>query len=456
MGWTAEEAKALASSILSYSKADECEVACEISESSHTRFAASEVTTSGSTRDLTIAITSRSKGRSGTARLNESEPEALKKAVARSEELMAVAPADPEFVEALGPQTYQSIPAYHEETEKAGAVQRREGVSAALEAARSRKLDSSGFLETETTWTCIANSRGLFGFHRATDASYSTTMRTADGTGSGWAGRNSPRFGEIKAGELAGRAARKAESSAKPRELAPGKYTVILEPQAVADLLGNLGFALSGRAADEGRGYFAKPGGGNRIGEKLFHDSVTLVSDPFDPRVPGRPWAGGGVGGGGGGGGFGGGQGGFTGLPARRVVWIENGVVKNLSVDRYWAAKTQKEPVPYSGSLVMSGGSGSPEDLIAGVQRGLLVTRFWYIRAVNPQTMQVTGLTRDGVWLIEGGVIAGPVNNFRFNESPANLLKNIEALSAAVPAGSVVVPAIRAKEFNFSSRSDAV
>jgi predicted Zn-dependent protease len=208
------------------------------------------------------------------------------------------------------------------------------------------------------------------------------------------------------------------------------------------------------RAADEGRSYFSKQGGGTRVGEKIFADAVTLASDPFDARVPGRPWAGGG---GAGGPGFGGGgAGGFTGLPARRVVWVEKGVLRNLSVDRWWASRNGREPVPYSGSLVMEGGSGSVDDLVRGTERGLLVTRFWYIRVVNPQSLQATGLTRDGIWLVENGKVSRPVNNFRFNESPVRLLQNVEALSAAVSTGTMVVPGIRARDFNFSSKSDAV
>lgn len=454
MAWTPKEARALADRIFSLSKADECEVVFEMSEPSHTRFAANEVTTSGTSRDQTISITSRGKGRSGTARLNEADPESLARAVARSEELMGVAPVDPEFIEGLGPQQYPAIEAFHETTASAGAADRRDSVMTALQTARGKKLQASGFFETEAVWSAIANKRGLFGFHRSTEASWSTTMRTADGTGSGWAGRSSPRIEEIRAGQLAAVAAGKAESSAAPRNLDPGRYTVILEPQAVADLLSSLGFSLSARAADEGRGFFAKPGGGSRLEEKLFADSVTLASDPLDPRVPGRPWAGGG-GGGGGGGPFGGG-GQTLGLPSKRVVWIEKGVLKNLSVDRYWAAKTGREPLAFSGSVVMSGGTGTIDDLVAGSERALLVTRFWYIRSVNPQTMQLTGLTRDGVWLVEKGKIAGPVNNFRFNDSPALLLKNVEAMSAPVSTGNIVVPAIRARDFNFSSRSDAV
>ena len=456
MVWTSEQAKELSGRILALSKVDECEVTLLDDESSHTRFAANDVTTSGTSRGVTITITSRGGAKSGTATTNETDPEALKKAVARSEELMAVAPADPEFVEGLGPQKYQTVDAaWNEETAKAGADERAAGVRAALEAGRGKSLEASGFFETQTVGAAIANKKGLFGFHRSTRASWSATMRTADGTGSGWAGFGSPKFGNIVAPELVERAAKKAASAANPRELEPGRYTVILEPQAVADLLGGLGFTLSARAADEGRSYFSKPGGGNRIGETLFSDSVSLASDPFDARIPARPWVGGG-GFGGGGGGFGGGGGSIWGLPARRVPWIEKGVVKSLSVDRYWAKKTSQEPVPFSGSLVMQGGTGSVDDLVAKTDRGLLVTRFWYIRTVNPQTLQLTGLTRDGVWLVEGGKIVGPVNNFRFNESPSNLLKNVEAMSAAVSTGSVVVPAIKARDFNFSSKSDAV
>jgi predicted Zn-dependent protease len=287
-------------------------------------------------------------------------------------------------------------------------------------------------------------------------------MRTADGTGSGWAAFESPRFSDVKAAALASRAARKAVASASPKELAPGSYTVILEPRAVADLLG-AGFfaqAFSRRNVDEGRSFLSKPGGGSRIGEQVFAPSVALRSDPFDPRLSGRPWVAGGGGPGGGGGGFlgfgGFGGSGSAGLPTRKTTWVEKGVVKAVPVDRWWAAKNGLEPLPYSGSLVLEGGSGTLEDLIAGTERGLLVTHFFYIRTVNAQTAQLTGLTRDGLWLVEKGKVVGPAQNFRFNESPVNLLKNVEAMSASEPAGTMVAPAIRARDFRFTSKSDAV
>ncbi len=371
---------------------------------------------------------------------------------------MASARPDPEHVEPLGPQDYPVIPGFDEATARAGPLERRDGVKAALDRARGRGLDSSGFFENGARWSAIANKKGNFGFHRSTSAEYSTTMRTSDGTGSGYAAFGAPRIADFDPATLAERAAIKAESSSRPRDLPPGKYTVILEPEAVADLLGGLAFSLNARSADEGRSFLSKPGGGTRLGEKLFADGVTLRSDPFDPRNPGNPWVGGGGRGGGGGGlGFGGfGGGGGGGLPARRTTWIENGVVKTFAVDRYWAAKTKVDPVPFSGSLIVDGSSKTLEALIADTERALLVTRFWYIRVVNPQNATATGLTRDGVWLVEKGKIVHPVNNFRFNDSPVNLLKNLEATSIPTPAGSMIVPAIRSRDFLFTSRSDAV
>jgi predicted Zn-dependent protease len=458
MSWTIEQARALVDRILSFSRAAECELALSLSAIGHTRFAANEITTAGIARTVSVGITSREGGRSGSTRTDEIDESALRDAVARSEALMAQARPDPEQVEGLGPQDYPPIAGFDEPTALAGPIQRRDGVKLALERARGRGLDASGFFETSARWSAIANKKGNFGFHRSTSADYSTTMRTADGTGSGYASFSSPRLSDIDAASLAERAARKAETSAKPRDLPPGRYTVILEPTAVADLLSFLTFSLNARAADEGRSFLSKPGGGTRLGEKLFADAVTLRSDPFDARHPGMPWAGGGRGFGFG---FGFGGGASAGLPARRTTWIEGGVIKALIVDRYWAAKTKVEPLPLSGGLRLEGSSKSVEDLVAETERALLVTRFWYLRPVNPVTVTVTGLTRDGVWLIENGKVVHPVNNYRFNDSPVSLLKNLEATSVAVPAGgsefaSMIVPAIRAHDFHFTSKSDAV
>jgi predicted Zn-dependent protease len=458
MSWTPEQAHALADKILAMSKAPACEVAMNLRTVGHTRFAANDVTTAGMSENLSITITSLDGPRSGTATADTTDESGLREAVARSEALLKTARPNPEAVDPLGPQKYLSIAAFDDATAVAGPMVRSRGVKLALDRARGRDLDASGFFETGARWSVIANSKGNFGFHRATSAGYSATMRTADGTGSGYAAVDAPNLALVDAAALAELAAKKAETSAQPRELPPGKYPVILEPHAVADLLSGIVFSFDARSAEEGRSYFSKPDGGSRMGEKVFADIVTLRSDPTDPRVPGSPWSGGGgrfMGGGRGGGGGGG-------LPSRKTTWIENGVVRNLTCDRYWAGKTGREPLPYSGSLVLEGGTGTVEDLIAQTERALLVTRFWYIRTVNPREGLVTGLTRDGVWLVEKGKIVHPVNNFRFNDGPINLLKNADALSAPAVVGSgesstaMVLPAIRAREFLFTSKSDAI
>jgi predicted Zn-dependent protease len=454
MTWTSEKARALCDRILSFSKARECEVSLRAAEEGHTRFAANDVTTAGMARTVTVHITSREGGRSGSTTTDELDESLLREAVARSEALMAAARPDPEQVEGLGPQKYPEIPAYDDATAAAGPLQRRDGVKPALERARTGGFNAAGFFETTAGCSAIANKKGNFGFHRSTNAAYTVTMRTPDGTGSGYAGFASPRMADVDAAALAGRAAAKAESSAHPRELPPGRYPVILEPAAVADLLMMLVFSMNARSVDEGRSFLSKPGGGSRVGEKVFADGVTLRSDPFDRRNPGNPWSGGG-------GRFGGRGGDSGGLPVRRTTWIEDGVVRTLPVDRYWAQKTRVEPVPFSGGLILEGSDRTLEALIAETERALLVTRFWYIRSVNPLNGTVTGLTRDGVWLVEKGKIVHPVTNFRFNESPVNLLKNLEATSVPVRAGgsefaSMIVPAIRAREFLFTSKSDAV
>jgi predicted Zn-dependent protease len=453
---TAKEARALCDRVLAFSRAEECEVTLEAGASAHTRFAASDVTTAGSATTLAVTVTSRGNKRTASVTTGETDPASLERAVRRSEEILALVPESPEWVPGLGAQTYPEIPAYDAATAAAGPEARRDGAGAAVEAARAAGLSASGFFSTDVAAAAIANRKGLFGYQSSTETSFSTTMRTTDGTGSGWAGRTATRLADLRPKEIAASAAKKALASAKPRDLDPGHYTVILEPQAVADLLGTMLGGLSARAADEGRSVFSKPGGGNRLGEKVCAETVTLRSDPFDARVPGRPWIAASGGGGGGGGAFFGLGAQNQGLPAAKVTWIERGTLKTLSVDRYWASKTKAAAVPFPGSLILEGGNGTLDDLVAGCDRGLLVTRFWYIRTLNPQTLQQTGLTRDGVWLVEKGKIVSPVNNFRFNDGPAALLRNVEAMSASVRAGRMVVPAIRARDFNMASRSDAV
>lgn len=447
MRWDQGEAKKTIERILSLAGPGEWEVELSARTSSHTRFARNEIGTSGFVEDVDLGVTARQDGRSGTVGTNDLSTAGLKAALARAAEMRDFMPVDPETVEMLPVQKYPTLEKYDDATALARAADRAHGVKATLGLAQRRSLTSAGFFENGVSHRAIGNSRGNFGYHLSTDAEFSVTMRTADGTGSGWAAGSSPRLRDLDAKSLARSAADKGVASAAPRDVPPGDYTVILEPAAVAALLQTLQLgALQARAADEGRSVFSKQGGGSRVGEKVAHESVTLRTDPFDARLPGAPWS---VRGG-----FG--EGATDGLPNRRIAWIEKGVLKTLYADRYWAGKTGVEATPFPGSLVLDGGKESLAALIAGTERGLLVTRFWYIRTVNPQTWQLTGLTRDGLFLIEKGKITHPATNLRFNESPLVMLANVEGMTAAVPAGRMVVPAIRSREFTFTSKSDAV
>jgi predicted Zn-dependent protease len=313
-------------------------------------------------------------------------------------------------------------------------------------AARAGGLTATGYLEANAGSFAVANSRGLFAYARQTAASMTTTVRTTDGTGSGWAGAASNDVGRIDAAALAARAIDKARRSVNPVAVEPGNYTVILEPTAVANLVQLIAFALAARNADEGRSFFSLPGGKNKIGQKVVDQRVSLVSDPLDAEAFANTFTG-------------------EGLPVGRTAWIENGVVKNLAYDRYWAAQKGVAATPLTGSLRMSGGSTSVEEMIASTARGILVTRFWYIRPVDPRTILYTGLTRDGTFLVENGKITRAVKNLRYNYSPIFLLNNIEAMGQPVrvsasedgsPGFAVVVPPIKARDFTFTSLSDAV
>jgi predicted Zn-dependent protease len=448
-GLTEEQARDLAHRILSRSGADGLEVELESGRRSNTRYAVNRVTTAGSSDDLSVRITARFGNRAATVTTNRFDDESLTAAVRGAERLARLAPENDERMPLLGRQTYAEAPGYYASTADLDAASRAGVAASAISAAReSGGLDAAGFLECSAGSTALANSAGLFAFHAATDFDYSVTMRTDDGTGSGWAGSGGRQWAGVDSEALHARAIEKAVLSRDPRPLEPGKYPVVLEPRAVADLVELLAFSLSARAADEGRSAFAAGGGGTRIGEQIVDSRVTLLSDPVEMGAApfSSPV------------GFGGG---FVsddnGLPLGRQVWIEDGVLKSLFYSRYWAERQGVRPVGFPSTLIMQGEDRSLEELIASTERAVLVTRLWYIRSIDPRTVAFTGLTRDGNFLIEGGRISHPVNNFRWNDSPLSVLSHLEALSRPERVSVTrKVPALRAGEFNFSSVSEAV
>jgi predicted Zn-dependent protease len=262
-------------------------------------------------------------------------------------------------------------------------------------------------------------------------------MRTQDGTGSGYVSRDYNDVEQFDSAEMSQIALDKALMSRNPKAIEPGKYTVILEPTAAVQLLQNMLFNMGARSADEGRSFLSKAGGETKVGEKIVDERVTIYSDPTNERVPASAWDG-------------------EGRPRERTAWIENGVVKNLYYSRFWAQKQGVQATPSPANGIMEGGDATVEEMIAGTDRGILVTRLWYIRTVDPQTLLYTGLTRDGTFYIENGKIAYPVKNFRFNESPVIMLNNLEELGAPIRVNGSLVPPMKIRDFTFTSLSDAI
>jgi predicted Zn-dependent protease len=455
---TREQAQKITEKALSFSTFPECDISVSSSERAFIRFALNDVTTSGFTVEQSMSISSVRDGKSGSTRVDEFDDDSLREAVKRTEQLAMIAPPNPERVPPLEKQKYPEVENYATSTASARNQAMIPHIRAIIDGAKTNNLVAAGFFERSADTAAIANKQGNFGYGRVTDAHLSTTVRNAAGSSSGWASQPSVLIENIDGAAVAKTAIDKCLRWKEPKRLDAGKYTVVLEPTGTGDLVQMMGFSMQARAAEEGRSFLSKKGGGTLAGEKLFPDYITLRSDPFSRLYSVLPWGGGGgfgFGGGGGGGGAGGG------LPAERINWIENGVVKNLFYDRYYAAKAGKQPTPFPNRLVLEGGDKSLADLIASVDRGLLVTRFWYIRVVNQQTAQLTGLTRDGVFLIEQGKVTSPVMNFRFNESPVEMLKNTVLLGKAVrvrggEGQGMIAPPIVVKDFSFTSISDAV
>ena len=447
MIWTRDEAKKLIDRVLALSKAEETLLAVNGTETANLRFARNTATTSGAQSSTSLAITASFGKRSGTVTTSQFDDDSLQRALRSAEEIAKVSPENPEAMPVLAPQPYAQGNAYFEDAATASPDWRASSVDTAIALSKKKDVVSAGFVETRAAMQAVATSKGLFGYDRFTSADYNLTARTPDGSGSGWASKSFNELRLLDPPRLANAAIDKAAMAKAPVAIEPGKYTVVLEPAALADLMAYMLFSGNARQADEGRSAFSKKGGGNRIGEQIVGEKVTIYSDPAHPLAPTISFDG-------------------EGLPIERNLWVEKGVLKDLFYSRFWAQKMNRKPTGGPANLIMDGGTATMEDLIAGTERGVLVTRFWYIRQLDPQTILVTGLTRDGLFLIEKGKVTRPVKNMRWNESPIVAFNNIDAMtpSERVVSGegiggqglALVCPAARIREFTFSSSSDAV
>ncbi|XLZ68278.1 TldD/PmbA family protein [Massilia sp. SR12] len=439
-----EETKRITDKVLSLSKADECIVTINGARTGNIRYARNAVSTAGLVENTQLTVSVAFGKKQGTAVINEFDEKSLAKAVQRAEELAKLAPENPEFMPTPDKQAFKASSTFSKSTDAIDPEYRAQVAAYSIEACKKKGLVAAGFFTDQSSYETVANSRGVFGHQGQTGVDFTCTVRTEDGRGSGWVRRDAQdvtRFDPRAAAEVA---MEKAIRSAEAKALEPGRYTVILEPAATSDLLAYMFGSFDARSADEGRSFLAKKGGGNRMGEKLFDEQVNVWADPWDKDIPVLPWDS------------------QTLLARERMDIIKNGKIASLGYSPFWGKKQGQRAIGSPGNIIMAGGSKSTEELIASTKKGILVTRTWYIRMVDPQTVLLTGLTRDGTFYIENGKIKHPVKNFRFNESPVTMLNNIEELGRPeVLAGDesqfqLLIPAMKVRDFNFTSLSDAV
>ena len=440
-----DEAKKITEKLLAAATAPETVVYLNPSRSGNTRFARNDVTTSGYTETCIVTVTSRYGLRRGTATTDQIDDPALTDVVRRAEETARLSPEDPETMPVLGPQTYPATPGlFTAEADAITAGDRGKICAEAINSAKAKGLEAAGFVQHFSDADALANSRGLFAYRRTTSLAYSLTVRSPEG-GSGWGGGVANTTQGFDASAMTARAVDLAARTVKPVALEPGNYTAILNAECVADLASTLIGGFDQRSIDEGRSFLSKFQKELASGARLFSEKVHLRADPAAPQCPANNFDG-------------------EGYPLRAGDWIKDGVVRSIGCSRYWAKKVGREPNPGPTNLIMAGGTASLDEMVQSTKRGILVTRFWYVRPVDPQTALFTGLTRDGCFLIEDGKVTRPVKNFRWNETAVKMLRNIEmmgktrrVITSEQDLGSTLVfPNLKVTDFTFSSLSDAI
>jgi PmbA protein len=418
----------------------ETEVQLEETIDSLTRFANNAIHQNVAEHGVTISIRTVVDGRTARATTNRFDEDSLRAAVQASLQLAHSQPKIPGLLPMPGKQRYRKVNRFSNETAATTPEGRARAVKKSCDLAIRNGQVAAGIFSTGQSQHALANSRGLFATHRQTEAEFSITMQ--DEPAASWAKANSGNVRNFDPQKLAARASEKAQMAKDAQELAPGKYTVILEPAAVLDLVGFLFYDFAATAVADQRSCLLK-----RMNKPLFGKNISITDDAYHPEQLGAPFDG-------------------EGIPRQRVNLVEDGVPRNLVYSRASAKKAKTKttghgfalPNEYgeaSMNLVFSGGDSSLEKMIASTDRGLLVTRVWYIREVDPYEKIMTGMTRDGLYLVEKGKITRAVRNFRFNQSLIELLQNVEAMSPASRATAeeafeMVVPAMKVKNFHLT------
>jgi PmbA protein len=445
------------------SSADEVEVLFSGGSFALTRFANNTIHQNVEDENHVVSVRTVFGGRTARATTNKFDNDSLRRAVESSESLAKVQHPDPDLLPvpdsreaesgSIGGSTANELPSRHFAQTAALTPQlRAAGVKKIVDVAKKRKLTTAGIFSSSESVEGIFNSRGLSRWYTQTLAEVSITMLAADS--SGWQKANSPDVTNLDPFNLAEIAARKAIDSAKPAQIPAGKYTVILEPSAVLDIVGFMFWDYSGMAILDQRSFLT-----GRIGSKLFGDNITIWDDVTHPLQSGSPFDG-------------------EGMRRQRVPLVENGIVKRVVYARSTAARMKRSEYKDKVGPIAATGHGfalpneigemplnivfaTPPDpqslaqMIASTERGVLVTRLWYIREVDPYEKIVTGMTRDGTFLVENGEVRQGVRNFRFNQSLIQMLSSVDAMSAPLRSCGeesidMVVPAMKVSDFNFT------
>jgi PmbA protein len=434
------ELERIAEKILKLSEADETEVDVGVATDALTRFANNTIHQNVAEHTLGISVRAVMNGRTARSSTNKTDDESLRRVVASAMTLARNQPENPDLLPLMGKQKYQKVSRFFSATAGTSPEDRAKAVTRVCKMANKAKQTAAGIFASGSASSVTANSKGLLARYEQTRSEFSVTILEADS--SGWAKANSPDIRKLDPEELAERAASTAAGSRAPREAPAGRYTTILSPSAVLDLVGFLFYDFAGTAVLDKRSCLT-----GRLGKKLFGDNITIWDDAYHPLQSGAPFDG-------------------EGVPRQKVLLVDRGVPKNLVYSRATAKKMKAKPTGHGFSLpneygeapmnlVFAGGDKSTDEMIRTTERGILVTRLWYIREVDPYEKILTGMTRDGTFLIENGRVSGGVRNFRFNQSVIEMLSNVEMLGPAVRAAGeesfeMVVPPMKVRNFHFS------
>jgi PmbA protein len=438
--FTRAELEAIAERTFKLSEADETEVEIDVTSDALTRFANNVIHQNVAEEVLHVSVRAVVDGRTARTSTNKVDEDTLRRVTASALSLAANQPKNPDLLPMPGPQKYQKVSRYFPATAAATPQERAHAVMRVCSMAEREKQTAAGIFSSGQMQTILANSRGLFAHHQQTRSEFSITI--LEPNSSGWAKANSPDIRQLDPDALAASASRRAYDSRAPQELPPGHYTVILSPSAVLDLVGFLFYDFAGTAVLDKRSCF-----NDRMGKKIFGENITLWDDVYHPLQLGAPYDG-------------------EGVPRQKVLLVDRGVPKNLVYARSTAKKMKTKPSGHGFglpneygeapmNLVFAGGDKSIEEMICSTDRGIFVTRLWYIREVDPYEKILTGMTRDGTFLVENGRVASGIRNFRFNQSILEMLAKVEMLGPAVRAAGeesfeMVVPAMKVRDFHFS------